>query len=154
MGSTTLPAADKYYVKIDPVGDARVVTLDSGEQFLCPNDRAADNCAEARGGIIDRATIFRVPKEICGEYRWRPDTKTYWREWKYITDADTQGPWLVFGNDFLAKEIEPREVLVYQDGKALMYAKSLIELYAYRGIGKSFFSNVLIRMFVYVGDLM
>jgi hypothetical protein len=63
------------------------VTLTDGQQFLCPNERAALQCTSARGGTVDTARLYLRPhevKELAEQYRWRPNLKSPWREW---TDA-------------------------------------------------------------------
>jgi AAA domain-containing protein len=73
-------------------GRAYVVTLLNGEQFLTPNIHCARETADVRGGCVDPASIFKVPGELYGQYRWRPNYKydTPWRDWPEWSDTDTE----------------------------------------------------------------
>jgi hypothetical protein len=136
--------------------DAHVVTLENGEQFLCPSLDAAEDTAEARGGIIDPATVYlrHSEQELAGQYRWRPKSYGAWLDWKYMDDedegvAETLSPDVdySFGADeFLEEELEPRDPLIQADGANLLYRKSINEIVAFRGIGKSLYKDQLIKI--------
>ena len=75
-----------------------------------------------------------------------------------IRDATAEPPerWLADADEFMQREIEPREPLLIdaETGAAVLYQQSLNQIFAYRGIGKSVVANALIRILTQGGDFL
>jgi hypothetical protein len=166
-GSDSKPKPSARKIYFDTSRDnSYVVTLPNGEQFLCSNERSAWETLEARdsNGSIDSASVFRVPEELHGQYRWRPDTKTHWREWKYPT-ASEGANWVINADDFLAEELPPRLPIVSEsaavtinghgkNGPPVFLSESLNQIFAARGVGKSMFVLGLLSLVIKGGTFL
>jgi hypothetical protein len=162
-GSDSKPKPSARKIYFDTSHDnSYVVTLPNGEQFLCPSARSANETLAARDskGSIDPAGLFKIPAELLGQYRWRPNTKfgTHWQEWKFPIEA-SEASWVIDADDFLLKELPPRMPIVSQatvklNGHECGYAppvflsESLNQIFAQRGVGKSMFVLGLLNLVI------
>jgi len=136
--------------------DARVVTLANGEQFLCPTDDDAQDTLKAHGsdGVIDTIDVHRVPYALCGEWRYRAKSYGAWMEWPQGMPEESESEELDSDTDysfdvdtFLAEVLPARVPLILADRNAtLLYQKSINEVFAYRGIGKTLYLYQLIKL--------
>jgi len=73
------------------------------------------------------------------------------------TDPDVlRDAWFVSADDFLDREIPPREILVEDNetGSPVLFKESVNQIFAYRGLGKSLFANSLIRILCNGGEFL
>ena len=63
---------------------------------------------------------------------------------------------LADADEFLAREIEPRKSLLTdaETGSTVLYEKSLNQIFAFRGIGKSIVANALIKVLTQGGEFL
>lgn len=66
---------------------AWIVTLQSGEQFLCSNRWLAEETCEARGGKgVEAIRDLSIPKMLLGQNLWRPRNADAWMCWHYVDE--------------------------------------------------------------------
>jgi AAA domain len=66
-----------------------------------------------------------------------------------VDEALLNSQWFHSADDFLLETLPPREVLVFDSGVSVMLRKSLNEVYAFGGVGKSLYSNGLISLLIH-----
>ncbi|HVP50912.1 MAG TPA: AAA family ATPase, partial [Terriglobales bacterium] len=61
---------------------------------MCPTEDEAEEALESRKlkGVVDPASVWRIPRELAGQFRYRLNSRTHWQEWKYVEDEDQNAP--------------------------------------------------------------
>jgi hypothetical protein len=111
--------------------------------------KTAVDCADENA--IHRLTPAFIEELIAG---W---VKMFAEEGRTIPGRTKESTeWLCDADEFMQKEIEPREPLLVdaETGATVLYQKSLNQVFAYRGIGKSVVANALIRVLTQGGDFL
>lgn len=85
-----------------------------------------------------------------------PQTKTPQTEKLNAENAEmAAAEWFFDADDFLKEELPPRRVLAKDtNGTALLYEKSLNQIFAYRGQGKTMFTHGLVNILVHGGEFL
>ena len=108
-----------------------------------------------RGGKLTRA-------EAEAKFKWayglnaEPVREVHERQYMGIFHGwedfveESESKWFVSGEDFIAKELEPRGVYLSdkETGAVVLYQASINQIFATRGLGKSIVTNALLRCLV------
>lgn len=125
-------------------------TVDEGEiQRLVDHTLKGDPCTiepqNTDVGIWDGMKWFST-EELHQEY-----LKQARAEKAIMTDAE----WFFDADDFLKEKLPPRRALVSDNnGTPLLYEKSLNQVFAYRGQGKTMFTHGLVKLLVHGGEFL
>ena len=97
-----------------------------------------------------------------------PNVPSCWVDWPWVyadqesfdnrpnPSPESQLPnvdWFFDGDSFLLEELEPRTVLAEEvNGTPVFYAKSLNQIFAFRGLGKTMFTHGLVNILIHGGE--